>query len=57
MSPSPKTLPPRLIDNSPEREFEDIQPGDPREAEEVAKEAGEAERDNSEAPVRPPADS
>jgi|tagenome__1003787_1003787.scaffolds.fasta_scaffold20535428_2 hypothetical protein len=57
MSPSPTTLPPRLIDNSPEREFEDIQPGDPREAEEVAKEAGEAERDNSEAPVRPPADS
>jgi hypothetical protein len=47
--------PPVLIDNSPERQFDDIQPGDPREAEEVAEEA--AEHEDPDAQPRPPADS
>jgi hypothetical protein len=48
-------LPPVLIDNSPEREFDDIQPGDPHEAEEVAKEAAERERDDPGGTVQHPA--
>ena len=41
---------PVVIDNSPEREVEDIQPGDPDDRREV-----EAEEENK-APERPPAD-
>jgi hypothetical protein len=42
-------LRPHLIDNSPEREFDDIQPGDPAE-----REAVEAEQDGREsAPAEP----
>jgi hypothetical protein len=46
----PPPFDPILIDNSPEREFDDIQPGDPAERREVDAEKEEEARE------RPPAD-